>query len=105
MQTMLTDFEDRIFSYHQLSRHGMLAIYVQLHKVSGTLRYEVIRLHVAKAHTWPNGTTTPEHEAYPSSGAWGKAGWTFGTRNAAERKLAALRKHDEDTHSDVPQAL
>jgi hypothetical protein len=31
------------------------------------------------AYTWPDGQTTPAHEAMPSPRDWGKYGWTYQT--------------------------
>lgn len=77
MQMIAQQFQDQTFTYTQLDRQGMIAVYEQRHKVSHTCRYEVVRLHIQAEHTWPNGTTTPEKEAYPPSSAWGREGWTF----------------------------
>lgn len=88
MQTLPLEFGDRIFRYTQLRRQSRWALYRQTHVASGITRYEVVRLHIALAHTWPNGKTTPEHEAYPAATAWGREGWTFHTRVAAEASLA-----------------
>ena len=87
MKAIPSQFEDRTFTYTQLSREGMIALYSQTHKASQHVRYEVIKLSVAKEHTWPAGNTTPEHEAYPSSSAWGRDGFTFFTRDAAETHM------------------
>ena len=84
MQTVALHFEDQTFTYTQLAREGMYALYEQHHKRGDVRRYEVVRLRVRPAHTWPDGTTTPEHEAYPGSHAWGRDGWTFHTRPEAE---------------------
>jgi hypothetical protein len=100
MQTLARTFADRTFSYEQLAREGMVALYAQTHTASGVVRYETVRLHIQAAHTWPNGQTTPEKEAYPSSTAWGRRGWTFFTRADAEAQMQTLlaqQTNDSDT--------
>jgi hypothetical protein len=77
MQEIEKEFADRSYRYAQVERHGDIAIYEQQHKESPTVRrFEVVRIRIRPAHTWPNGTTTPEHEAYPSAGSWGRDGFT-----------------------------
>jgi hypothetical protein len=90
MQIIETEFEDRTFRYTQLARQGMIALYSQTHKPSGVTRYEVVVLRVAAAHTWPNGSVSPERETYPGATAWGRYGWTFFVLGDAQAHLAAL---------------
>ena len=90
MQIIETEFEDRTFRYTQLARQGMIALYTQTHKPSGVTRYEVVILRVAAAHTWPNGSVSPERETYPGATAWGRYGWTFFVLGDAQAHLAAL---------------
>jgi hypothetical protein len=91
MQPLDTQFSDSTFLYTQLERQGNVAIYEQKHKRSGVCRYEVVKIHVQREHTWPDGTLTPEKEAYPPASAWGQAGWTFYTLDAAQRHAATLQ--------------
>ena len=63
MDALVTEFEDRTFRYAQVTRQGAYALFTQTHKVSGTVRYEVVRIREQEAHTWPSGQTTPAHEA------------------------------------------
>jgi hypothetical protein len=69
MVPLPTQFDDSVFTYTQVERLGDIAIYRQTHKASQVERYEVVKIRVRPAHTWPNGTTTPEHEAYPGAGS------------------------------------
>ena len=85
-----TYFADRTFVYEQVCRQGRLALYCQTHKVAAVQRYEVVRIRIRAAHTWPNGSQTPEHEAYPSPESWGRDGWTFYTQEAATKHMTAL---------------
>ena len=66
-------FTEKGFVYQQVEREGDLAIYSQTHP-GGAVRYEVVRIRIQRAHTWPTGVTTPEKEAYPGSNSWGHAG-------------------------------
>lgn len=95
METLALAHSDRIFTYEQIARHGDYAIFQQTHKESGIARFEVIRIRVRSAHTWPNGRTTPAHEAYPSAESWGRDAWTFHSRDEAEKAYAALCQGDK----------
>ena len=90
MLPVATKFHDQTFTYTQLAREGMYALYEQQHKQGDVRRYEVVRLRIRPPHTWPDGHTTPEHEAYPGATAWGTDGWTFHTRPEAEEALRQL---------------
>jgi hypothetical protein len=68
MQLIPTAFTEGHFRYAQIERHDPLAVYSQTHLQAGVTRYEVVRIRVAAAHTWPDGHITPEHEAYPGRG-------------------------------------
>ena len=95
MQEVPTQFADRLFSYDQLRRQGMVALYSQRHLASGILRYEVVRLRIAPAYVFPNGSAVPEREVYPGSSAWGRDGWTHHTLATAEaqwQRFVALRE-------------
>ena len=103
MESVVSTFTDRTFRYEQIAREGMVAIYTQTHKESGVVRYEIVRLHIQAAHTWPNGTTTPEKEAYPPSTAWGRRGWTFLRLQDAEAQMQTLLAQQAD-ESDTETA-
>jgi hypothetical protein len=93
-QTLATEITSRGFTYRQLERHDDLAIYEQTRKTwpRGRARYEVIIIRVQPAHTWPNGDISPEQEVYPSSGSWGRLGWTTYTRQEAQEILRNLQR-------------
>ena len=81
------------FAYEQIRRYGQYALYQQTRRDTPPMcpiHYEVVRIRQAAAHTWPNGKTTPAREVYPTSRAWGRDGWTFGTLAAAEAALTTL---------------
>jgi len=92
MLPLPTHFEDATFPYTQVERHGEIAIFRQTHKASQVERYEVVKIRVRPAHTWPNGTETPEHEAYPGAQSWGTLGWTCFTLADAQTLAQQLRE-------------
>lgn len=96
MQTLPVQFTQGRFIYTQIHRQTDRAIYLQVHPESGHTRYEVVKIRVAKAHTWPNGHTTPEHEAYPGPGTWGVYGWTYFTLAEAWALYASLGTEASD---------
>jgi len=85
-------FEDRVFTYTQVERWGDSAIFRQAHKRSQVARYEVVKIRLRPAHTWPNGTTTPAHESYPGASSWGTLGWTCCTWAEAQALATQLRE-------------
>src|SRR5882672_10396203 len=87
---LLTSFTDTTFQYTQIDRVGNIAFFTQTHKKSGIVRYEVVVIDIQPVHTFPNGITTPEHEAYPSSSQWGSKGWTMYTEAGAREKIRWL---------------
>ena len=99
MQPVETTYADRVFVWAQLSRHGAIAIYTQTHRTSGIVRYEVVKIREAAAHTWPDGSTTPAREVYPGKTSWGQLGWTFFTQAAAERWATGLRQGESQARS------
>jgi hypothetical protein len=102
MHILEHELEDGRFQYVQLERRENVALYTQTHKASGTIRYEVIKIRIQPEHTWPTGVTTPEKEAYPGSGSWGRDGWTFFEITAAQQKMRELLASAAD---DLPQAV
>jgi len=91
MQPLLTAFEDRVFRSTHVEREGDMAIFCQTHKESSCHRFEVVKIRVQPAHTWPNGTISAEREAYPGSTSWGALGWTCFTLQAAQELARTLR--------------
>jgi len=106
MQPLVTEFEDRLFRWRQVIREGEIAIFEQQHKMSGHCYSEVIKVRIQRAHTWPNGTTTPEHEAYPGATAWGRLGWTCTSLVQAQALLTTLAvspsTEEPETEDDAP---
>lgn len=77
------------FDFEQVEREGDLAIYRKT-KGENQEGFELIVIQKRAEHTWPNGNTTPPHEAYPSSESWGTSGFTFNALTDARHRLNAL---------------
>ncbi len=101
MHILEHELEDGRFKYVQVERRENVALYTQTHKASGHVRYEVIKIRIQPEHTWPTGVTTPEKEAYPGSGSWGREGWTFFALAPAQQKMGELLASAAD---DPPQS-
>jgi hypothetical protein len=56
----------------------------------GSIHYEVVILRHLAARVGPRGQCLPAGEAYPSSRAWGRAGWTYTTRAGAACRYECL---------------
>ena len=95
MQPLETTFDLGNYRHTQLYREGMWAIYEQRHKEADVMRYEVIRIRIAPEKVWPNGSVTPEREAYPGSSVWGRDGWTCFTRQEADTLLAREQRRTD----------
>jgi len=105
MEPIVLEFMQGNFHYRHLERYGNLAIYEQTHKHGSMVRYEVIRIRRQATHTWPDGTTTPEKEAYPGSGSWGKDGFTTYTLADARENLAQWLVRLAAGGADAPEEV
>jgi len=92
MEALVTEFADRTFRYVQVERDGDIALFTQTHLASGTVRFEVVKIRIQRAHTWPSGVHTPDREVYPGSHRWGQLGWTCFTLEAAQTLARMLRQ-------------
>lgn len=72
MKTLETEFTFRGETFRQLRRKGDVALYQR-----GGAGYEVIRIKVLPAVTWPSGRVTEERESYPGDNEFGLRGWYF----------------------------
>lgn len=54
---------------------------------SGPKTYEVVILRSMPDKTFPNGETTPAHEAMPSPEMWGTSAWSKAILEEAHRKF------------------
>lgn len=78
MKTLETTFKNQDYTYEQASRDGDVATYiVRSANTNVTHGYEVIKIKKIKEKTFPNGITTPAHEAYPSNEDFGKTAWYY----------------------------
>jgi hypothetical protein len=83
-----TKFRADGFDFTLIDRVDDVAV---VHKTKGTVEsFEVVIVQRRAAHTWPNGNTTPAHEAMPASETWGTSGWTVTTKAEAYRKVTAV---------------
>jgi hypothetical protein len=69
-----------------VERRGDAALFVDADHQD---HFEVVRIRIAEAHTWPNGTVSPRREVYPSATEWGKRGWTFTSGSHSNPETAA----------------
>lgn len=90
MKTFPTTFGSDGFDFHQLRREGDIAMLVKQKPTFSFRSYEVVIIQKRDAYTWPNGLTTPAHEAMPSSRDWGAYGWSYQTREDAEMRFKNL---------------
>ena len=85
-----TDFTRKGVRCRQLARTDKAALYEVCRDESKQIGYEVFQIKVAKEHTWPNGETTPEHEAYPGNEDFGKTAWYFMEEKDARKRFVKL---------------
>jgi hypothetical protein len=78
------------FNSRQIAREGDWAIYEQRWGDSKNVCYEVIRIRLEEATTFPSGRSYPEREVHPPSEAWGTDGFTLTDRDATFKKLKQL---------------
>ena len=83
-----TRFSRGEFTYRQIAREGMWAIYEQIWNGSSNAKpcYEVIRIRRSSARQI-GGVTLAPAEMYPPSESWGKYGFTFTDKDAAFAKM------------------
>src|SRR6516225_71961 len=83
-----TRFTRGDFTYRQIAREGMWAIYEQIWNGSSNAKpcYEVIRIRRSSARQIAGVTLAPA-EMYPPPESWGKYGFTFTDKDAAFAKM------------------
>jgi hypothetical protein len=69
------EFDYSQFHFKQVHREENIAIYEQW-KHGRVQTWEVVRIRIAPACTYPNGASYPEREIYPYSESWGVNGFT-----------------------------
>jgi len=83
-----TRFSRREFTYRQIARKGIWAIYEQIWNGSSNANpcYEVIRIRRSSARQI-GGVKLAAAEMYPPPESWGKYGFTFTDKDAAFAKM------------------
>jgi hypothetical protein len=79
MKTLPESFRSDGFHFQMVARCGDVALFAKTavhHTIPG---FEVVLVRKRETVIFPNGRTTPEHEAMPSPEQWGTYGWTPGT--------------------------
>ena len=64
MKTLAATFRSDDFDFQKLRREGDIAIFVKQKPPFKFKSYEVVMIQKRDAYTWPNGQTTPAHEAH-----------------------------------------
>ena len=82
-------------SIRQIASEGDIAIYEQRWirprgELSENVAYEVVRIQLHEAHTFPGGESYPAREGYPTSESWGTHGFTLTDRDAAFNKFRQM---------------
>jgi hypothetical protein len=113
LRPLLNTFRKDDYDFCLLSRSGevgkpSVALYQKINPLHVQLylteqrthladHFEVILVQQARETYWEHsGVTTPARELPPSAESWGKQGWSFTTREAAEWKFDQLAEGLED---------
>ena len=91
MKILPKRFTKKGFTYKQLKRVGMKAIYEQSREGHTCVSYETIKIGSHNGYEL-GGQKIPAGEAYPSTSQWGIAGWTFQDLNLAEAKFKKIKE-------------
>lgn len=85
MRAIEPEFTSKGFTFKLLKRSGMVCLFAKTHPEIRDEKFEVVVLNV-----FPEmeryGKLLPEREAMPPSESWGKSGWSFSDRQAAEKR-------------------
>lgn len=87
MKQLEKEFTFNGFTFRQVRRKGMLAIYEQ-HK-HGRIAWEVIRIQSHDGRTFGE-KWYPASEFYPSANTWGRLGWTCKSSEEAHQRFESL---------------
>jgi hypothetical protein len=82
-------FDKKGFTYKQIKRDGMKAIFEQSKKGQTDVTFEVVKISKHNGYEL-GGQKIPPGEAYPSTSQWGNSGWTYRTLADAEKKYKKL---------------
>ena len=89
MKKLPKQFDKKGFTYTQIKREGMKAIFKQTKKGQESATYEVVKISKHNGYEL-GGQKIPPGEAYPSTSQWGNSGWTYRTIEDAEKKYKKL---------------
>jgi len=88
-KVMPSEFKKKGFTYRQVKREGMKAIYSQTKEGSSLNNYEVVKLGRHKGYTM-GGVFIEPAETYPGSSLWGIRGWTCQDLDSAQLRYISL---------------
>ena len=84
-----TEFKKKGFTYKQVKREGMKAIFEQTREGSSLQNYEVVRLGRHNGYSMGGSFIEPS-ETYPGSSLWGIMGWTCTSLDNALTRYSTL---------------
>ena len=84
-----TEFKKKGFTYKQVQRDGMKAIYEQTREGTELRNYEVVKLGRHNGYVM-GGMTIEPAETYPGSSLWGIMGWTCTSLDDAHKRYQTL---------------
>ena len=87
MKTLPTSLTHSGYTLTQVERGPDWAIYSKRKPGYSNDHYELVRVRIAPATTFPGGNQIGEREAYPKSEAWGTDGYSCQTLEHAREKL------------------
>jgi len=83
------EFKKKGFTYKQVRREGMKAIFEQTRAGSDMHNFEVVKLGRHNGYVM-GGVTIEPAETYPGASLWGITGWTCSDLDAANKRYNAL---------------
>lgn len=84
-----TEFRKKGFTYKQIKREGMKAIFSQTRTGTELKNYEVVKLGRHNGYVM-GGVMIAPAETYPGSSLWGICAWTCQSLQAAEHRYNQL---------------
>jgi hypothetical protein len=84
-----TSFKKKGFTYNQVKREGMKAIYQQTREGTTLNNYEVVKLGRHNGYVMGGAMIEPS-ETYPGSSLWGIMGWTCTSLEDAHKRFSQL---------------
>lgn len=84
-----SEFKKKGFTYKQIVREGMKAIYEQTREGTELRNYEVVKLGRHNGYNMGGAFIEPS-ETYPGSSLWGIMGWTCQSLEDANKRYNAL---------------